>query len=119
MKDRLRECRLKCGMTQKFVALSLGVSYPSVSQWETGVNTPTIENLIQLADLYGATVDYLVGRDVEAPSARLQQYDRAEMRLVESYRALTKQGQEYVRQQLAIARQLYAGESDHAADLAR
>ena len=119
MKDRLRECRLRCGLTQKFVALSLGVSYPSVSQWETGVNTPTIENLIQLADLYGATVDYLVGRDAEAPSIKPQQFDRAEARLVETYRALSKQGQEYIRQQLAIARQLYAGESGNAADLAR
>ena len=115
MPNRLRECREKCGMTQKYVALSIGVSYPSVSQWETGVNTPTIENLIRLADLYGATVDYLVGRDVEAPSYQPRQYDRAEERLVESYRALTKQGQEYIRQQMAIARQLYSGESGHAA----
>lgn len=117
MKDRLKECRIKSGLTQKYVAYTLGVSMPSVSQWESGVNTPTIENLIQLADLYGASLDYLAGRDGTAPAPRAEQYTAAEKKIIDNYRSLNKQGQEYIRQQLAIAQQIYTGESAHASNV--
>lgn len=58
---RFRECREQARLTQKYVALSLGVSSPSVSDWEKGNTKPTIENLIALANLYRVSVDYLLG----------------------------------------------------------
>ena len=67
---RLRECRERAGMSQKFVALSLGVKPPSVSNWESGKTNPSQENLQQLADLYGVTTDYLLGR---SDGAKVQQ----------------------------------------------
>ena len=118
MKDRIKECRLKCGYTQKYVALSVGVSFPSVSQWESGTNTPTIENFVQLADLFGTTVDYLVGRDDTPPNPPQQQYDRSEIRLIENFRSLSSQGKEYIRQQMAMAMQVYTGEQLPVPDVA-
>lgn len=67
--ERLRELRLKRGMTQKYVALTLGVKGPSVSNWESGKTTPTTENVAALAKLYNVSVDYLLGRDEEQPQA--------------------------------------------------
>ena len=61
---RLKECRIAAGMTQQYVALTLGVKAPSVSNWESGKTLPTADNLIALANLYGVTIDYLLGRDV-------------------------------------------------------
>lgn len=65
--NRIKECRLKKGMSQKFVALSLGVSPPSVWGWENDKNAPTQENLSALADLFGVSVDYLLGREDASP----------------------------------------------------
>lgn len=61
--NRYKECRLANGMSQKFVALSVGVSPPMVSQWESGIKEPSKESLLKLADLFNVTTDYLLGRD--------------------------------------------------------
>ena len=63
---RLRECRENSGYSQKYVALTLGISAPSVANWERGKTSPTRENVIRLADLYGVSVDYLLGRSDDA-----------------------------------------------------
>lgn len=67
--NRFRECREASGLTQKYVALTLGVKGPSVSNWESGKTTPTTENVAALAKLYNVSVDYLLGRDEEQPQA--------------------------------------------------
>lgn len=60
---RIKECRLRSGLSQKYVAATLGVSAPSVSDWESGKTKPVMENLVALAALYGVTTDYLLGRE--------------------------------------------------------
>lgn len=67
--NRFRECREASGLTQKYVALTLGVKGPSVSNWESGKTTPTTENVAALAKLYNVSVDYLIGRDKEQPKS--------------------------------------------------
>lgn len=62
MKTRFKACREACGMTQKEVAISLGVSIQAVSFWETGERIPQPEKLLQIADLYGVPLDALFGR---------------------------------------------------------
>lgn len=49
----LKENRLRCKMTQEFVAEALGVSRQAVSKWENGTTDPSTSNLIALAKLYG------------------------------------------------------------------
>ena len=63
--NRLRECREMAGLAQKYVAVTLGVKGPSVSNWESGKTQPSLENLAKLADLYGVSTDYLMGRSEE------------------------------------------------------
>lgn len=48
-------------MSQKFVAVSLGVKPPQVSKWEAGATEPTLENLVKLSRLFGVSVDQLLG----------------------------------------------------------
>ena len=45
----------------------LGVSQPTLSSWESGRKTPTVDNLIKMADLYGVTTDFLLGRNNSKP----------------------------------------------------
>ena len=49
----LKEHRVRCKMTQEFVAERLGVSRQAVSKWESGTSDPSMSNLIALAKLYG------------------------------------------------------------------
>ncbi len=59
---RLRELRNKSGLTQNEIASKLGVSGQTILNWENGIYEPKINQLIQLADLFGVSIDYLVER---------------------------------------------------------
>ena len=50
----------------------LGVSQPTLSAWEGERKNPSVESLIQMSELYGVSVDFLLG----LPEAR---YHRADM----------------------------------------
>lgn len=58
--DVLKENRLRCKMTQEFVAESLGVSRQAVSKWENGIADPSTSNLLALALLYGVSAEELL-----------------------------------------------------------
>ena len=55
-----REARVKAGMSVAQVVDKLSVSDAAVYQWETGVTMPTAKRLIEIAKLYGVTVDELL-----------------------------------------------------------
>lgn len=62
----IKDIRLRRNLTQAEVANALGVSSVVYSRYETGTREPPIEALIQMADIFGVTVDYLLGRkDIE------------------------------------------------------
>ena len=59
--NRFRECRENMRFSQKYVAVTIGVKPPQISKWESGTGGPSRENLKKLANLYGVSVDYLLG----------------------------------------------------------
>lgn len=58
--EALKENRIRCQMTQEFVAETLGVSRQSVSKWENGSSDPNTANLIALAKLYKVSPEELL-----------------------------------------------------------
>lgn len=56
----LKELRKEKGMTQEQLAEYLNVSGRTVSRWETGVNMPDLDILIELADYYGTDIRELL-----------------------------------------------------------
>lgn len=58
--NNLKLFRQQYGYTQEQIAERLSVSRQAVVKWESGLSLPNIENVIALADLYGASVDALV-----------------------------------------------------------
>jgi transcriptional regulator with XRE-family HTH domain len=62
MKEILKEERKKRKLTQEDIAKILNISRASYTLYETGKNTPTLENIKILADYYNVPIDYLVGR---------------------------------------------------------
>lgn len=58
----LKSHRLNHSLTQLQLAKQLHTTRQSVSLYETGVRTPDIYMLSKIADIYGMTVDELIGR---------------------------------------------------------
>lgn len=56
----LKSHRMRCQMTQEFVADALGVSRQAVSKWETGTSDPSTSNLIALAKLFKISPEELL-----------------------------------------------------------
>ena len=51
-------------LTQEDLANLLGITRPFVAQLERGTKNPSIPLLNGMADIFGVTIDELVGRDV-------------------------------------------------------
>jgi transcriptional regulator with XRE-family HTH domain len=67
--ERLRELREQRGMTQKDLAQKMGVTDAAVGMWERGQREPGLITLRHLAELFGVSTDYLLGRtDLPAPA---------------------------------------------------
>ena len=56
----LKAHRMRCQMTQEFVAEALGVSRQAVSKWERGTADPSTSNLLALAKLFGVPAEDLL-----------------------------------------------------------
>ena len=61
--DRLVELRKQNKLSQEALAEKLGLSRQSISKWERAEASPDTDNLIALAELYGITLDQLLGND--------------------------------------------------------
>lgn len=63
LNERIKQLREACGMTQVELAKNLSVTKQSVSNWENNNIQPSVEMLVSIADFFGVSVDYLLGRD--------------------------------------------------------
>ena len=61
-KDRIRDLRKKAGITQDDLAVQIGVSRFSVSNWELGKHPPNADELLYLSNRFNVSVDYILGR---------------------------------------------------------
>ena len=62
METRLRELREKKRLTQLKVALDLNLNQNSISRYESGAREAGYTMLIQFADYYGVSIDYILYR---------------------------------------------------------
>ena len=60
--EQLKILRLSHKLTQQEVANILGVDRTTYVKYETGKSEPTFETLVRLADYFGVSTDYLLGR---------------------------------------------------------
>lgn len=67
--ERLRELRLKRGMTQTQVGDLIGVSCVTIGRYEAGEREPSNAKIAALADYFGVSVDYLMGHDQQQETA--------------------------------------------------
>lgn len=61
--NRIRSLRDEYDIDQKVLAIDLGVSQPTISDWENGKKQPSSKSAAKLADYFNVSIDYLLGRD--------------------------------------------------------
>lgn len=61
--DRLKRLREKIGLTQTQLSEKLAVSRVNYNRYENGERFPDQKTLIQLAEFFNVSTDYLLGRD--------------------------------------------------------
>lgn len=62
--DRIIDERKKAHWSQEELAHRLNVSRQAVSKWESETAVPDLNRVVQMADLFGVTADYLLKDDV-------------------------------------------------------
>ncbi|MDE7164994.1 MAG: helix-turn-helix domain-containing protein [Clostridiales bacterium] len=79
--EKLSALRKSHNYTQEQIASKLNVTRQTVSKWEMGLSEPSLDLLDKLADIYGCSVDELMGRDetnnapTEPPAENVQSTD--------------------------------------------
>jgi len=81
---RLKQLRNQRRLTQKEVAARIGLQLSQFNKYESGMHVPPAEKLIQLAELFATTTDYLL----TGASTDVQPITNT--RLMERFRALAK-----------------------------
>lgn len=64
---RIAQNRKHLGMTQEQLAAKLGVTPQAVSKWENDQSCPDIATLPILAEIFGVSIDALLGREPQSP----------------------------------------------------
>ncbi len=97
--ERLRALRKQAHLTQEAVSQKLQIHRSTYTKYECGVVAPDQQGLIRLAQLFGVTVDYLLGND-EGTNAALSGESHTtvtlsleEQQLVQMFRQLTESEQ--------------------------
>ena len=60
--NNLKNLRNEAQINQKTLASRFRVTQATISSWENGRTAPSFEQLIQIADYFDVSVDYLIGR---------------------------------------------------------
>ena len=65
IEKRLKDARVKAGLTQEQVAEKVMVSRQTISNWENGKSLPDIISIMNLSDLYQISLDELLKGDTK------------------------------------------------------
>ncbi len=68
--NNMKEIRSKTGKLQKQVAYDLGIKLSTYCQYETGRRVPDPSTLIQIAEYFGVSTDFLLGRTMDDSSEK-------------------------------------------------
>lgn len=78
--NRVKEVRIRLGISQAELASAVGVTQSAVSQWEQGITEPGVSVLVKVAVELRTTIDELV-RDIrdEVLDHRIERIERIEI----------------------------------------
>lgn len=63
LNEKIKSLRLAGNYSQVDIAEKLSVTKQTVSNWENNNIQPSVDMLVKIADLFGVSTDYLLGRE--------------------------------------------------------
>ena len=114
--SRIKDLRLDAGLTQEQLAEKIGVKKQNISRYESGRVEPNIRTAKKLADALGVSLEDMAA-GVSSFSSPVPALSPDEEQLVQDYRALNKEGREYIRQTMAMAKRSYVREAHTVSDV--
>lgn len=89
LKDTLKYIREKNGLTKRELCEKTGISERAYLTYEFGEREPKVSVIAKLADFYGVTTDYLLGREpAPDPFANLGLCEESETDVINKYMSL-------------------------------
>lgn len=89
MKNNIKAAREKQGLTQQECADLFDVKLRAWQTYEQGVSEPKFEVLCKIADVFGVTTDYLLGREpAQDPFAERNLNKESEADVIDKYMSL-------------------------------
>ena len=86
--NRVKEIRLKHGVTQTEIAEVAGVSQRAVSQWETGKTDPSAASVSKIAAKYGEDAETIVFEDTKKDPENSIELSAGEKKLIQAIREI-------------------------------
>ena len=103
---RLFELREEKNLTQEDIAKAISTSRTNIGRWEKGINEPSASLIIQLANFFECSTDFLLGRSDDFGNIIVKEKSPSnitseEQALLDDFRSLPRQERaqaaEYVR----------------------
>lgn len=126
-KDILKALRKSKGYSnmKDFCEVS-GISFNTYQNYETGKRIPPAEILIKLADFYGVTTDYLLGREQpdEQPDplkvlSKQQNMDEVEEIFLQKYLAMPQEGRDAIIEMMRSVIDVFRNNSNQGITVSR
>lgn len=91
----LKTIRQNENLSQSDVAKKLGLSLRGYQDIENGVHETSVANLIKLADLFGCSVDYLVGHQAQG-IVHIESLNNDQQKLLELIKKLSPEAAKFL-----------------------
>ena len=101
--DRLKKLRIKKGLNMKETARNLNIPYTTYVGYEKNDREPNSEILIELANFFNCSIDYLIGRStqislnienkINEETSNIKNKDVLKEQLINNYDELNEDGQ--------------------------
>ncbi len=87
--NRIRQLRTERGMSQRELAQKIGTSQKAIDYWEKCLADPSAKHIWGLADYFGCSLDYLMGREDDFGNVNVDSnLSEAEKQLIKDFRKL-------------------------------
>lgn len=88
---RIKSLRLENHLSQAGLAQRIGSSQKAVDYWEKGTSEPTARFIIAMADCFGCSTDYILGREDDFGNINVDSDLKTdEKEIIEMYRSFSK-----------------------------
>lgn len=100
MKNRLKDMRLKRGISQKILGIEMGVSQQNISKYENDIASIPIDVLIAMSEYFKVSTDYILGLSDERYNLKMQMTFNKEVdeyyEIIELYKRLDTKNKKLV-----------------------